>query len=187
ERGVQHSDRVAEARPEAPDGLGRERDLGNENDDSTAALERGCGRLQVDLGLPAAGWAREKYVTAAGVQRCDDAFHRSPLVGRELCRLSLSSERLARNRRGTLPAPLRQCRSDELEGARRCRAEVVGKPECEIYEKWGNVAEPALDLDRHDTRGRDDVNLGDDAAGGAAAEPDRDDVPLLDLVRHRVR
>ena len=71
---MQHGDAVPEARPEAADGLRRERDLGHEHDDAAAPLERRRGRLEVHLRLPAPRRALEQDVAAVGVQRGDDSF-----------------------------------------------------------------------------------------------------------------
>ena len=55
---------VAEAGPEASDGLRRERDLRDEDDHAEAALERRPSGLQVHLGLSTPGGSVEQEVTA---------------------------------------------------------------------------------------------------------------------------
>ena len=76
---VQDGDPVAEAGLEATQRLGRQRDLRDEHDRALAALERGSARLQVDLGLAAAGRAGEQQVRAGTVDRLHDPRHR-PLL-----------------------------------------------------------------------------------------------------------
>ena len=65
ERRVEDGDAVAEAGAEAADRLRRERDLRDEHDRAASPLERGRARLDVDLGLAAAGRAVEQEVAAA--------------------------------------------------------------------------------------------------------------------------
>ena len=60
EPGMEHRDDVAEPRLEAPDGLGRERDLGDEHDRAAPGGERLLDRPQVHLGLARAGDAVEQ-------------------------------------------------------------------------------------------------------------------------------
>ena len=69
---VQDRDPVAETGLEAAERLRGQGDLRDEHDRSLAALERGCAGLQVDLGLAAAGRAREQQVRAAAVDRRHD-------------------------------------------------------------------------------------------------------------------
>ena len=61
---MEQRDAVAEARAEAADGLRRERDLRDEHDRAEPALERRRARLEVDLGLAAAGRAVEQEAAA---------------------------------------------------------------------------------------------------------------------------
>ena len=60
ERRVENRNAVAEARPQASDGLRSEGDLGDEHDRAAAARERVCAGLEVDLGLAAPRGAVEQ-------------------------------------------------------------------------------------------------------------------------------
>jgi hypothetical protein len=96
---VQHRDPVAEASPEPPHRLRRERDLGHEDDRPSPPLERRGAGLEIHLRLPAAGRAVEEHVPTAGVQRRDDPVDRLALGGRELLGLGLARERVAASAR----------------------------------------------------------------------------------------
>ena len=137
ERRVEDRDDVSEPLPEAPDGLRRERDLGDEDDRPQAALERRGAGLEVDLGLAAAGRPLEEDVLADPlVERGDDPLDGRPLVGGERRRLRLARERLPDGRRRPLAARLPARRGDELERARRAssrssrRARARGRRAC---------------------------------------------------------
>ena len=96
ERGVDDRHEVAEALPEAPDRLRRERDLRDEHDRPETALERRGARLEVDLGLAAARRALEQHVLAdPHVEGRDDPLDGLALIGRQRLRLRLAGERLA--------------------------------------------------------------------------------------------
>ena len=95
--------RVAEAGAEATDRLRRERDLGDEHDRAEAALERRRARLQVDLGLAAAGRAGEQQVLAEPlVERGSDAGDRRSLLLGQGLRLGLAASASRSGRRRTL-------------------------------------------------------------------------------------
>ena len=181
---VEHGDPVAEAGLEAAQRLRRERDLGDENDRPPASLERRRARLEIDLGLAAAGCPGEQEMSAAGIERLDDPRDRPLLRLGQLRRLRLACEP------GPGHAPLSsagtQLRRHELERARRRRAVVVGDPEREIDERRRQLVEHRLDRRRLDPRRRIDSGLDDDAARGTASEADRDDRALLDAFRHLV-
>ena len=101
---VEDRDRVAEARPHPADGLGRERDLRDEQDRPAAALERGRARLEVHLGLARAGRpVEQERAAAAAVERGDDPVGRGALLGQE--RRGLRPRRRATGARQAEPAP----------------------------------------------------------------------------------
>ena len=116
---VQDREPVAEARREAAGRLRRQRDLRHQHDRAEPALERRRARLEVDLGLAAAGRPREQEVSAAP-ERADDAVDRGALLVGQLLRLGLAREPLARQGRRPLTAALAHAR------ARRVRASAPG-------------------------------------------------------------
>ena len=184
ETGVEDRDAIAEAGLEAAERLRRQRDLGHEDDRAAAAFERRRTRLQVDLRLAAAGRAGEEEVAAGSVQSLDEPLERALLRLRQLGRLRLAAH--ARGRRAPLAAPRPERRRDELERARRRRAVVVGEPEGEIDERRRQLVEDAVDRRRHDSRRCLDARLDHDPAQGRPAEPNGDNRPLADVVRHLV-
>ena len=191
QRRVQDRHALAEAGPEAPDGLRRERDLGDEDDRAQPALEGRGTRLQVDLGLPGACGAEEQQVGAARVDRLDDAVPRGHLCGRELRGLALARERLALCRRRLLLAALRRLGRDQRQCARRRRAVVVGDPERELDQRGRDLADHSLDR-AHVEAGRRLVDpRDDDPARAGASERDPHDRPdadaVVDLVREFAR
>ena len=147
---MEDRDRVAEAGPEAADGLRRERDLGHEHDRPEPPLERRRGGLEVDLGLAAAGRPVEQEVAAAAVERADDPRERRLLVGAQRVRRGLALERLPLDRRRLLLAALPPHRRDQLERARRRRAVVVREPERQIDERRRQLVHDALHRQRLD-------------------------------------
>ena len=192
ERGVQDRDDVAEALAEPTHGLRRERDLRDEHDRAAAAGERRGARLQVDLRLAAAGRPLEQHVlAAAGLERRDDARDGRSLVGREALGLRLPRQRLAAGRRVARAARRTACRRDERERPGGGRAVVLGDPEGEVDEGRGQLVEQAPDRRRPHAGRCLDADLGDDAAGGRAPDPQGDDRPLADAfgddVRERTR
>ena len=77
---VQHGDPGAGEPPlDARDGLPREADLGHEQEDRAAGLERRLRRLEVDLGLAAPGDAVQKDLVA-GLGLAEDRVQRAPLL-----------------------------------------------------------------------------------------------------------
>src|SRR5207244_6648000 len=101
---------------EAADRLRGEGDLRYEHDRAQAAFERGLARLEVDLGLAAAGGAVEEEGAAPFVHPGDDAIDGGALLGRELggCGLA-AAEGVALGRRCLRVAPRALARRDELE------------------------------------------------------------------------
>ena len=98
EGGVEDRDGIAEAIPEPSDRLGREGDLGHEDDRSEAALKSRLRRPEVDLGLAAPGRADEQEVSGVrGLDPGDDPRHGPILLGCEAgrCRLGGSDSRSA--------------------------------------------------------------------------------------------
>ena len=182
---VQDREPVAEARREAAGCLRRQRDLRHQHDRTEPALERRRARLEVDLGLAAAGRSREQEVPAAP-ERTDDAVDRGALLVGQLRRLGLAREALARQRRRPLAATLAHERRDERERARRRRAVVLGEPEREIDERRRKLLDDPLDRRDLDPLGRATVDVDDDAARLGAGEAHLDDRALLDLVGHLV-
>ena len=67
---VEHSDRLAKARAEAADGLGRQRDLGHEHAGRTAGRQHALDRREVDLGFAGTGDAIDEHHIAVSVQAC---------------------------------------------------------------------------------------------------------------------
>ncbi len=66
------------------DSLGRQSDLGNENDPSAATFEHGLQCAQVDLGFPAAGnTVQYELLRAFPIQRLVDRLPHSLLIGRQ--------------------------------------------------------------------------------------------------------
>ena len=188
ERRMDDRDEVAEAAPEAADGLRRKRDLRDEDDRSQAALE-GCGtRLEVHLGLPAARRPVEQDVlTDPLVERRDDPRDRVPLVVREPLRLGLALERLAQGRRGPFTTRRAARGRDELERAGRRRPVVVGEPQGEVDELRGDLVEQAADGRKLDPGRRADPDVRDHPSRRAAPEADGDDRAFRRPLRHLVR
>ena len=187
QRGMDDRHEVAEPLPEAPDGLRRERDLRDEHDRPEAAVEGRGARLEVDLGLAAAGRALEEHVLAdSHVERGHDPLDGVALVGRERLRLRLAGERLAHGRRRPLAAWRTADRRDELQRSRRGRAVVVGDPECEVDERAGDLVEHLAGGDRVDSGGQRDADVGDDSPCRATAEADREHASLADALGHLV-
>jgi hypothetical protein len=182
---VEDGDPVPEARLEAAQRLRRQRDLGHEHDRPPPALERGGARLEVHLGLPAAGRAGEQEVGAVAVERLDEAADRSLLRLGQPRRLGLAGH--PGGRATPLPPPRAQLRRDELERARGRRAVVVGDPEREVDERGGQLVEDVPDRRGRDARRRLHPDLDDDAAPRRAAEADRDDGALPHALGHLVR
>ena len=67
---MEHGDRLAKARAEAADGLGRQRDLGYEHAGRTAGCQHALNRRKVDLGFAGTGNAIDKHHVAVSVQAC---------------------------------------------------------------------------------------------------------------------
>ena len=187
QRRVEYGDAVAEALTEAAERLWREGDLRDEDDRAEPTLERGGAGPEVDLGLAAPGRAGEQEVAAVAVERSHNALER-PLLG--LCQSG--RPRLGREPDVRLPpltAPRAELRRDELEGAGRRRAVVVGHPECKLDERRRQPVQDAFDRCDGDARGRLDARLDDDATlcGSAEADGYHSALPhvVCDLVRER--
>ena len=120
---VQDGDAVAEARPEAAEGLRRERDLRDEHDRAAPALERGRAGLEVDLGLAAAGRAGEQQVAAAGVERARRCARRARCCGSVSCAGSASPASASRT-----PASRRSPRRLRCFGATSASARAGVEP-----------------------------------------------------------
>ena len=75
---VQHGERRVEARPEARDQLRGERDLGHQHERLFAALQNGGDRVQIDLGLAAAGHAVQQMRSECAERRADAVEQRLP-------------------------------------------------------------------------------------------------------------
>lgn len=65
---MEHSDRLAKARAEAADSLGRQRNLGHEHAGRTAGREYALNRREVDLGFAGTGNAIDQHHIAMGIQ-----------------------------------------------------------------------------------------------------------------------
>ena len=183
---VQDRQPVAEARREAAGRLRRQRDLRHQHDRAEPALERRRARLEVDLGLAAAGRSREQEVSAAP-ERADDAVDRGALLVRQLLRLGLAREPLARQRRRPLPATLPHARRDECERARRGRAVVLGEPERQVDERGRQFLDDPADRHDVDPLGSAPIHLDHDSAAPPPPERHLDDGALADALRNRVR
>ena len=181
---VQDRDPIAEARLKAAERLRCQGDLGHEDDRAASARERRRAGLEVDLGLAAARRPCEQQVRSVPLQRLDDPCDRSLLRLRQLVRLGLAGH--PRAGRSTLAAPRPEPGSDELERSRGRRAVVVGEPQRQIDERRRQLVEQRLDRRRLDARRRLHPGLDHHPARGRAAEPDRDDGALADIVRHLV-
>ena len=185
--GMEQRDGVAEPRAEATDRLRRERDLRHEHDRAEAALERGRARLQVDLGLAAAGRAVEEEVRSRpSVERADDARDGVPLGRRQNGRLGLSCERLARAGLLAFAARRPLHRRDERQGARRRRAVVVRNPEGELDQRRWQLVDDALDRRDLDARRCRDAELDDEPAPLCVPEAHLDDRADTRVLRHLV-
>ena len=187
QRRVQHGDAVAEACSEAADRLRRERDLGDEDDHASPLPQRGLRRLEVDLGLAAAGRAVEQETTALAFESLGQPGQRLELRLRQLSGPGLAAQRVAVGRLRQLLPALPLLRSDEPERAPGGRAVVVGEPECELYERRRQLLDDALDGRRLDPGRRGLVDPDDHSACFRAREPNRDDGPTLDVVRRLIR
>ena len=149
---VEDRDPVAEAGLEAAEGLRGERDLRDEDDRASPALERRRAGLKVDLGLAAPRRTGEEQVRAAFVERGHDPVDRPPLRLREPLRLRLAAE--PRCGLASLSAPHAQLRRDELERPCRRRAVVVGDPERQVDERRRQLVEDRFDRRDLDSRRR---------------------------------
>ena len=65
---MEHGNRLAKARTEAADGLGRQRNLGHEHACRTASRQHALNRREVDLGFAGTGNAIDKDYVAVGVK-----------------------------------------------------------------------------------------------------------------------
>ena len=65
---MEHRDCLAKARAEAADGLGRQRDLGDEHTGRTAGCQHALDGREVDLGFAGTGDAIDEHHIAMGVQ-----------------------------------------------------------------------------------------------------------------------
>src|SRR5438105_12786730 len=96
---------VSEPRPETPERLRRQRDLGHEDDRAEPALEGRLAGAEVDLGLAAPrGPVEQEIPPAAGVEAAHDPFDRSLLLGAQTLGRRLGAERLPLPRRRLLGA-----------------------------------------------------------------------------------
>ncbi len=183
QRRMQDCDALAETRPEATDGLWRERDFGNEHDRAAPALDRGGAGLEIDLGLPAArGTEEEEVGSLARLECADDAIEGRTLCVAELGRLGLTGQPVAGRRLRPLAAGLALHRRDERERAAGRRAVVVRDPERQLDERFRQLLDDTLDLGGLDAlRGRD-VDLRHDTASLRVAEAHFDDRAGPDLV-----
>ena len=184
---MEDRDRVTEPFAEPADRLRRESDLGHEHDRAEAARECRLARLEVHLRLAAPGRPDEQEVRAR--RPTEPGGHASDgdaLLGGERGGRRLTGERLSLGRRPSLPARCAAEGCDELERARRRRAVVVGDPERQVDEHRGDLAEHLAGRGEHDPRRSLDVDLGNHAAGGAAAQADLQDRTLADVVRYVV-
>ncbi len=186
QRRVQDGHPVAEPRAKAPHGLRRERDLGDEDDHAQPAAQRLAGRLEVDLGLPAAGGAVEQEM-ASFVEGAPQALQRTLLRLRERARLRFARQGVPLGRLRKLLAPLPLRRRDEREGTTGRRAVVVREPQSQLDERRGQRLDDALDRRGLDPVRRRVLELDHDPALASAAEPDRDDVSAHDVLGHLVR
>jgi hypothetical protein len=78
---VEDGDLAGEALCEPPRHLGRQRHLGDQHDRATAQLQAFADRLEVDLGLAAAGNAVQEETPTAALERILDGGDRGGLLG----------------------------------------------------------------------------------------------------------
>ena len=179
---VQHGDAVAETRTEPAHGLRRERDLGDQHDRSSPALDRTRARLEVDLRLAGAGWPMQKEMATARPESGDDPVDRVALCRGESLRLRLAGERIASRWLVSLTASSPFSRSDQRECSSGCRPVVVGEPEGELHERSRNTIDDAAGVRDLDPGGSGDPELDNHASERSATEADRDHIAPLDLV-----
>ncbi len=183
---------VAEPCPRTADGLGRERDLGHEQDRAEPPLESRRAGLEVHLGLPRARRPEEQERTArAGVERRHDPIGGRTLLGEQRLRLVLAGQRLALGGRRLLLAAPRQLGRDERERPRRRGAVVGGDPEGEVDERRRHLADDLVDGDRVDPLRGAVLERHDDSPRTPPPELHRHDRALadafVDLVGERTR
>ena len=182
--GVQHGDAVAEARPEAADGLRRERDLRDEHDDPAATGERSRGGLEVHLGLAAPRRPVEEHMATPASSARTIRSIGGTLRRRELLRLGLTAESVARRGRTRRPATSSRDGRDERQCPGRRRAVVVREPERQLDQRGRDPIDDGAGVRDLDARRRSHPGLDDDPRTVPPAEPDREDVALPDVVGH---
>jgi hypothetical protein len=175
---------VAEARAEAAERLGSERDLRDEDDRSASPRQGVLAATEVDLGLAAPGGAEEEERAAAViVQGRGDALERGRLRPARLDRRLLPGELVCAFPAPCPVPPLARRRRNEAERARRRGAVVLGDPERKVDE-WGwHCAEDAIDGDRLDFGRRLVLEPDDHSAPPRPAEAHGDDGALLEVAR----
>ena len=120
ERGMQHRHRNGETLAETPDELRREPDLRHQHQRALAAAQRSLDRVQIDLGLAAAGDAVQQEGREAPV-RGIDGLHRHGLL---LAQAPVRCRAAGRRRR------LRPARPRHLRPRRRSRAPPARASAC---------------------------------------------------------
>ena len=108
----------SETGPKAPDGLGCESDLRDENDRASPAFERLCASLQIDLGLPAPGRAVQQEGAPVSLESSADPTERGRLLRGEGVRRLLAHELSGRLTPDRALAPRPRFRRDERKRAR---------------------------------------------------------------------
>ena len=184
---MEDRDPVSETRAKTSDRLRRQRDLRHEDDRAAAALQC-CGtRLQVDLGLSAAGRpVKEDVLAFRRVERGDDAIDSRALRVAEPSGCVLAGECIPLRRLRTLAPRLSPQRCDEGKRASRRRAVVIGDPQRELDELAGQLIHDALDGRDLHTLWRRNVERGHDSAPPDVAETNLDNRASSHIVRHLV-
>ena len=99
---MEHGDRLAKARTEAADGLGRQRDLGHEHAGRTAGRQHALNRREIDLGFAGTGNAIDQHHIAVSVQTGTLNLREGLLLAVGKCHRGLATRR---GQRGLLAAP----------------------------------------------------------------------------------
>ena len=187
ERRMEDRDAIAEPGADPADRLGRQGDLGHEDDRAQPALEH-CGAGQeVHLGLAASGRAVQQEVAAAAVDRRHDPLDRGNLRRRGDGCGRLVDELLPLRGGRLLLTALRRLRRDERQRPGRRRAVVVGQPQRQLDQRGRNLADHGVDRLDLNAGGHALVERDDDPTRPRAAERHPNDRADPHALRNLVR